>query len=118
LLVATEVHAALTKLREKAEKQLTQTHLKPLQAPISVSLLLTPGLHVEMVTGMYDRHDQTLCETWAVLGTHPLGSPVDVYIKIGLHQNQVTLNLFSIHIDRTGELGAAIAAYQLKKSRK
>lgn len=83
-----------------------------------ISLLLTPGLHGEMVTGMYDRYDQTLCETWAVLGTHPLGSPVDVYVKIGLHQNQVTLNLFSLHIDRTGELSAAIAAYQSKKRRK
>jgi hypothetical protein len=53
--------------------------------------------------------------SWAFYAT--LGSPVDVYIKIGLHQNQVTLNLFSIHIDRSGELGAAIAAYQSKKRR-
>jgi hypothetical protein len=29
-------HAALSKLREKAEKQLTQAHLRPLQAPIGV----------------------------------------------------------------------------------
>lgn len=83
-----------------------------------IDLLLTPGIHGEMVTGMYDRLDHTLCETWAMLGTHPLGSPVDVYVKIGLHQNQVTLNLFSLHIDRSGELKAAIADYQSKKRKK
>ena len=83
-----------------------------------IDLLLAPGLHGEMVTGMYDRFDQTLCETWAMLGKHPLGSPVDVYVKIGLHQNQVILNLFSLHIDRTGDLRAAIDAYLLSKKRK
>ena len=80
-----------------------------------INLLLTPGIHGEMVSGMYDRIDQTLCETWAMLGKHPLGSPVDVYVKLGLHQNQVVLNLFSLHIDRTGELRSAIANYQSKK---
>jgi hypothetical protein len=83
-----------------------------------IDLLLKPGIHGEMVTGMYDRIDQTLCETWAMLGKHPLGSSVDVYVKIGLHQNQVILNLFSLHIDRTGELSSAIAAYQSKKRKK
>jgi hypothetical protein len=71
-----------------------------------------------MVTGMYDRFDGTLCETWAMLGKHPLNSPVDVYVKIGLHDNQVILNLFSLHIDRTGELRSAISDYQSKKRKK
>ena len=83
-----------------------------------IDLLLTPEIHGEMVTGMYDRLDHTHCETWAMLGTHPLGSPIDVYVKIGLHQNQVILNLFSLHIDRTGELRSAIADYQSKKRKK
>lgn len=83
-----------------------------------IDLLLTPGLHGEMVTGMYDRMDRTLCETWAMLGKHPLGSPVDVYVKIGLHQNQIILNLISLHIDRTGELRSAIAEYQSRKRKK
>ena len=83
-----------------------------------IDLLLTPGIHGEMVTGMYDRIDGTHCETWAMLGRHPLGSPVDVYVKIGLHQNQVILNLFSLHIDRSGELRAAIADYQSRKRKK
>lgn len=83
-----------------------------------IDLLLTPGIHGEMVAGMYDRIDQTLCETWAMLGKHPLGSPVDVYVKIGLHQNQIILNLFSLHIDRSGELRRAIADYQSRKRKK
>jgi hypothetical protein len=83
-----------------------------------IALLLTPDIHGEMVSGMYDRIDNTLCETWAMLGKHPLGSHVDVYVKIGLHQNQVILNLFSLHIDRTGELSGAIAAYKSKKRKK
>jgi len=83
-----------------------------------IDLLLTPGLHGEMVTGMYDRIDGTLCETWAVLGKHPLGSPIDVYVKIGLHQNQVILNLISLHIDRSGELHSAIADYPSRKRKK
>lgn len=82
-----------------------------------IDLLLTTGIHGEMVAGMYD-DDSTLCETWAMLGKHPLGSPVNVYVKIGLHQNQVVLNLFSLHIDRTGELSSAIADYQSKKRKK
>jgi len=83
-----------------------------------IELLLTPGLHGEMVSGMYDRIDQTRCETWAMLGKHPLGPSVDVYVKIGLHQNQIILNLFSFHIDRSGELRRAIADYQSRKRKK
>lgn len=83
-----------------------------------ITLLRTPGLHGENLVGMYDRLDGTHCETWAVLGEHPLGSSVDVYVKIGLHQNQIILNLFSLHIDRTGELRSAIADYTNKKRKK
>jgi hypothetical protein len=83
-----------------------------------IQLLRTPGLHGEMVIGMFDGIDRTSCETWAMLGAHPFGSPVDVYVKIGLHQNQIILNLFSLHIDRSGELRAAITAYQSKKRKK
>ncbi|MCX8495522.1 MAG: hypothetical protein ORN51_04995 [Akkermansiaceae bacterium] len=83
-----------------------------------INLLHSPELHGEMVTGMYDRFDGTLCETWAMLGRHPFNSPVDVYVKIGLHDNQVILNLFSLHIDRTGELRSAISDYQSKKRKK
>lgn len=83
-----------------------------------ISLLQTPNIHGEMVTGMYDRLDGTHCETWATLGKHPLGSPTDVYVKIGLHHNQVILNLFSLHIDRSGDLRQAIHDYQANKRKK
>jgi hypothetical protein len=82
-----------------------------------IDLLNTPGICGEMITGMYDQHDQTHCETWAILGKHPLGSPTDVYVKIGLHQNKVILNLFSLHIDRKGDLRQAIHDYLANKSK-
>lgn len=83
-----------------------------------IAILQTPGIHGEMVTGMYDRIDNTQCETWAMLGKHPFGSPTDVYVKIGLHNNQVVLNLFSLHIDRKGELRSAITDYKSKTRKK
>jgi hypothetical protein len=83
-----------------------------------INILITPGIHGEMVSGMYNWTDNTQCETWAMLGKHPLGSPVDVYVKIGLHQNQIILNLFSLHIDRTRGLSSAIADYKSKKKKK
>ena len=83
-----------------------------------ISILQTPGIHGEIVSGMYDKYDQTLCEAWAFLGKHPLGSPTDVYVKIGLHNNQVCLNLISLHIDRKGDLRQAIHDYLASKSKK
>lgn len=83
-----------------------------------ISLLEAPDIHGEIVTGMYDKIDHTLCEAWAFLGKHPLGSSTDVYVKIGLHQNQVILNLISLHIDRTGELREAIHDYHAYKRKK
>lgn len=70
------------------------------------------------MTGIYDKYDQTLCEAWAFLGKHPLGSPTDVYVKVGLHNNLVYLNLITLDIDRRGEIRQAIHDYLTSKSKK
>lgn len=81
-----------------------------------LEVLCYPGMLGENIPDMYDSRDQTLCETWAFLCPHPFKLPTPVYVKIGLHQNKLTLNLFSLHIDRKGHLKKAIGNY-LKKHR-
>lgn len=80
-----------------------------------LQVLRTPNQLGEIITDMRDKFDQTLCETWAFLTPHPLKVPKPLYVKIGLHQNQITLNLFSIHIDRKNTLSEEFAAYLKKR---
>jgi len=61
-----------------------------------------------------DKLDWSYCDTWAFLSPHPQGFATPVYAKIALHNNQLRINLISLHIDLTKELEIAIAAY-LKK---
>lgn len=78
-------------------------------------VLRTPNQLGEIIPDMRDASDQTLCETWAFLTPHPLKVPTPLYVKIGLHLNQITLNLFSIHIDRSNLLSEEFAAYLKKR---
>lgn len=80
-----------------------------------LQVLRTPNQPGEIIPDMYDGLDQTLCETWAFLCPHPLKVPTPLYVKIGLHQNQILLNLFSIHIDRKDTLRAEFAKLLKKR---
>jgi hypothetical protein len=59
--------------------------------------------------------EKLLCEAWAFLCPHPLGSHVPVYAKIGLHDDQLNIELFSLHIDHSGDLKEKINNYRAKK---
>lgn len=77
--------------------------------------LLTPNLIGECVTDMRTIQENHRCETWAFLCPHPLNGTNPIYAKIGLHETQITIDLFSIHIDRTGDLQDRINNYLDKK---
>jgi hypothetical protein len=79
-----------------------------------LTLLKTPRIVGECIVEMRTNEDEILCETWAFLGPHPLGSDTPIYVKIGLHDNQ--LELFSLHIDRKGDLSKRIEAFLKKRS--
>lgn len=95
-----------------AEMDLPQIGLNCKQAAYEhiLHVLRTPNQPGELIPDMRDASDQTLCETWAFLAPHPLKVPTPLYVKIGLHHNQVLLNLFSIHVDRKSTLTAEFAA--------
>jgi hypothetical protein len=101
-----------------AELDLPQIGLSCKQAAYDhiLQVLRTPNQPGEIIRDMRDKLDQTLCETWAFLAPHPLKVPTPLYVKIGLHQNQIVLNLFSIHIDRKNTLSAEFAALLKKQS--
>ncbi len=42
---------------------------------------------------------------------NPLGNPDPIFAKIGLHQGRLHINLFSLHVDRSGKLLKAIRDY-------
>lgn len=52
---------------------------------------------------------------YAFLCRNPLGGLKPLYAKIGLFDNQITIDLFSIHIDLKGDLLKEIARYQKQK---
>jgi hypothetical protein len=81
-----------------------------------LTLLKTPGQIGECIVEMRTNDTEVLCETWAFLGPHPLGSDKPVYVKIGLHDDELELELFSLHIDRKGDLSKRIEAYLKKRS--
>ena len=81
-----------------------------------LTLLRTPGQIGECIAEMRTNKQEILCETWAFLGSHPLGSDKPIYVKIGLHDNQLELELFSLHIDRKGDLSKRIQAFLKKRS--
>lgn len=80
-----------------------------------LQVLRTPNQLGELIPDMRDKYDQTLCETWAFLCPHPLKVPTPLYVKLGLTQDQLTLNVFSIHIDRKETLREEFAKYLKKR---
>jgi hypothetical protein len=81
-----------------------------------VKTLRQPGILGERIDGMQPlpggpKVPQTV---FAFLCPHPLGVPKPLYAKIGLFDDKVTIDLFSLHIDLSGVLENRIAA-RLKK---
>lgn len=73
------------------------------------------GEEVHGMTPLPGRIPPPAIETHAFLCPHPLGVPTPLYAKIGLHGTRVSLDLFSLHIDLSGELARKIAAAKRKK---
>jgi len=58
-------------------------------------------------------------ETWAFLCPHPLNPNTKLYAKIGLKEGNVTIKIFSLHVDlQNRKLEKAIDAYHKKRSKK
>lgn len=83
---------------------------------LCLRVLQYPGMLGEQILDMVDAKDNTICETWAFLCPNPLGNPDPIFAKIGLHQGRLHINLFSLHVDRSGKLKKAIRAY-LKRNK-
>ncbi len=73
------------------------TGMTPLSAP-------PPGAGGQTVYGF-------LCQ-------HPLGVPTPLYAKIGLFDDHLTIDLFSLHIDLSGVLEKRIAAARKAKRKR
>lgn len=73
--------------------------------------LKTTGLIGECIVDMRTNIDNYRCEAWAFLCPHPLGSDTPVYAKIGLHEDHLSIDFFSLHIDQSGKLIKKIKAY-------
>lgn len=84
-----------------------------------VRTLRQPGIWGESVTGMTSLPGTPKGtkppRVHGFLCPHPLGGSKPLYAKIGLYQDHLTLDLFSLHIDLTGELAKRIAASQKKR---
>jgi hypothetical protein len=52
---------------------------------------------------------------YAFLCPHPLGSPKPLYAKIGLFDDRVTIDLFSLHVDLSAKLEKRIAQARRKR---
>jgi hypothetical protein len=84
-----------------------------------VETLRQPGIWGERVTGMIplpaapkNAGSQVV---YGFLCSHPLGVPKPLYAKIGLFEDKVTIDLFSLHIDLSGDLAKRIAQAQKKR---
>jgi len=84
-----------------------------------VKTLQQPGIWGERVTGMIPLPNPLKnAASQAVYGflcPHPLGMPKPLYAKIGLFDDKVTIDLFSLHIDLSGDLAKRIALAQKKR---
>lgn len=81
-----------------------------------VKTLRQPGVLGERITGMQPLPGGPKLPqaVYAFLCPHPLGVPKPLYAKIGLFDDKITIDLFSLHIDLSGDLERRIAA-RLKK---
>ena len=80
-----------------------------------LTVLHTPNIIGKCVVDMRTVEDDYSCDAWAFLCPHPLGSPKPLCVKIGLHQDQLQIDLFSLHVDLTGEPQERITAFLEKK---
>lgn len=108
----TKVHWTFTAQRELFSLGF---HSKAQAYDHCLNTLRIRGICGESIPDMRDTSDGTLCETWAFLCPHPLNVSTPLYTKIGLHDDFLSLNFFSLHIDRKGDLATAIAKYLKKR---
>lgn len=84
-----------------------------------VQTLQQPGIWGERVTGMTPLPNPPKSAggqvVYGFLCPHPLGLPKPLYAKIGLFDDKITIDLFSLHIDLTGDLAKRIARAQKKR---
>lgn len=64
-------------------------------------LFQTPGLSCLPYPEMASEETQDIR---AVLGPHPAGVPVPVYVKIGIQLSGSAVKIISFHVDRTGDM--------------
>lgn len=81
-----------------------------------IKTLQIPGIWGERITGMTPLANAPqgagLQVVYGFLCPHPLGMPKPLYAKIGLFEDKVTIDLFSLHIDLSGALAKRIAQAQ------
>jgi hypothetical protein len=82
---------------------------------LCLEVLRSPTPIGQQIHTMDDRIDHSLCETWAFPCPHPCNPKTYLYAKIGLHHGQLRINLFSLHVDLSGDLVAAIRTYLKSK---
>lgn len=63
-----------------------------------IKTLSTPELCGEHVQGMLDTH-----ETWAFLCPNPIINHKEIYAKIDLKEDHISIMIFSFHIDRSDD---------------
>ncbi len=84
-----------------------------------VRALRQPGIWGESISGMMPLPGAPkgvkAPRVYAFLCQHPLGVPKPLYAKIGLYDDHVSIDLFSLHIDLTGDLAKRIAQAQKKR---
>lgn len=82
--------------------------------------LREPGIWGEKISGMVPLPNQPPCagsqEIHGFLCPNPTGSPKPLYAKIGLFANSITIDLFSLHIDLSGDLAKRIALARKKST--
>jgi hypothetical protein len=78
--------------------------------------LQQPGIWGERVIGMIRQSNAPKNAgsqvVYEFLSPHPLGGPKPLDTKIGLFVDKITIDLFSLHIDLTGDLARRIAQVQ------
>ena len=83
--------------------------------PLCLEVLTSAAPLGEEIFTMTDRKDHSVCETWAFPCPHPLNKGTYLYAKIGLHHGRLHINLFSLHVDLSGDLVSAIRTYLKSK---
>jgi hypothetical protein len=82
---------------------------------LCLQTLKTTDIIGQCIVGMRSIEKNHRCEAWAFLCPHPLGSDTPIYAKIGLQEDELIIDLFSLHIDRSGDLQTEITNYLEKR---